>query len=67
MQKSCELAARYAELDKQKIQLDLDLELARTELQKVREGAAGKATLSTDFVFRLEHSFAVSDSITISL
>ena len=46
LQKSCELVARYTELEKQKIQLNLDLELARTELQKVRDGAAGKATLS---------------------
>ena len=47
LQKSCELVARYTELEKQKIQLNLDLELARTELQKVRDGAAGKTTLST--------------------
>ena len=46
LQKSCELVARYTELEKQKIQLNLDLELARTELQKVRDGAAGKTTLS---------------------
>ena len=47
LQKSCKLVARYTELEKQKIQLNLDLELARTELQKVRDGAAGKTTLST--------------------
>ncbi|XBJ02081.1 hypothetical protein VPH35_021556 [Triticum aestivum] len=34
--------ARYTELEKQKIQPNLDLELARTELQKVRDGAAEK-------------------------
>ncbi|XP_048537989.1 uncharacterized protein LOC125516683 [Triticum urartu] len=44
VQKSCELVARYTELEKQKIQLNLDLELARTELQKVRDGAAEKLT-----------------------
>ena len=36
-----------ADLEKQQIQLNLDLELARTELQKVRDGAAGKTILST--------------------
>ncbi|XBH76107.1 hypothetical protein VPH35_102803 [Triticum aestivum] len=42
VQKSCELASRYTELEKQRIQLNLDLELARTELQKVRDGVAGE-------------------------
>ena len=36
-----------ADLEKQQIQMNLDLELARTELQKVRDGAAGKTPLST--------------------
>ncbi|XBJ04709.1 hypothetical protein VPH35_023608 [Triticum aestivum] len=40
IQKSCDLGARFADLEKQQIQLNLDLELARTELQKVRDGAA---------------------------
>ena len=47
LQKSCELVARYTELEKQKIQLNLDLELARTELQKVRDGVVGKTILSS--------------------
>ncbi|XBJ25100.1 hypothetical protein VPH35_002829 [Triticum aestivum] len=42
VQKSCDLGARFADLEKQQIQLNLDLELARTELQKVRDGAAEK-------------------------
>ena len=39
--------SEFADLEKQQTQLNLDLELARTELQKVRDGAAGKTTLST--------------------
>ena len=46
-QKSCDLGARLADLEKQQIQLNLDLELARTELQKARDGVAGKTILST--------------------
>ncbi|XBJ25693.1 hypothetical protein VPH35_003284 [Triticum aestivum] len=42
VQKSCDLGARFADLEKQQIQLNLDLELARTELQKVRDCAAEK-------------------------
>ena len=45
-QKSCDLGARFANLESQQIQLKLDLELARTELQTVRDGAAGKTGLS---------------------
>ena len=46
LQKSCDLGTRLADLEKQQIQMNLDLELARTELQKVRDGAAGKTALS---------------------
>ena len=40
--KSCDLGARFADLEKQQIQLNLDLELAKTELQKAKDDAAEK-------------------------
>ena len=49
LQKSCDLGARFAVLEKQQIQLNLDLELAKTELQKAKDDAAGKEDLSTEF------------------
>ena len=48
LQKSCDLGARFVDLEKQQIQLNLDLELAKTELQKAKDGANGKTSLSTD-------------------
>ena len=36
-------------MEKQQIQLNLDLELAKTELQKAKDDAAGKEDLSTEF------------------
>ena len=47
MQKSCDLGAHFADLEKQ-IQLNLDLELAKTNLQKAKDEAAGMKNLSTD-------------------
>ena len=47
LQKSCDLGARFADLEKQQIQLNLDLELAKTELQWVKDDATGKMNLST--------------------
>jgi len=49
LQKSCDLGARFADLEKQQIQLNLDLELAKTELQKAKDDAAGKEDLSAEF------------------
>ncbi|KAM3300630.1 hypothetical protein ACQJBY_041579 [Aegilops geniculata] len=43
VQKSCELVARYTELENKQIQLNLDLKLAQENLQKVREEAKGMA------------------------
>nr|XP_040244020.1 uncharacterized protein LOC109762025 [Aegilops tauschii subsp. strangulata] len=40
VQKSCELGARFADLEQKQIQLNLDLELAKTNLQKAKEEAA---------------------------
>ena len=48
LQKSCDLGTRLADLEKQQIQMNLDLELAKTELQKAKDGANGKTSLSTD-------------------
>lgn len=39
VQKSCELGARFADLDQKQIQLNLDLELAKTILQKAKNEA----------------------------
>nr|XP_020153410.1 nucleolar and coiled-body phosphoprotein 1-like [Aegilops tauschii subsp. strangulata] len=39
-QKSCELGARFADLEQKQIQLNLDLELAKTNLQKAKDDAA---------------------------
>ena len=39
-QKSCELGARFAELEKKQISLNLDLELAKKNLQKAKDEAA---------------------------
>ena len=47
-QKSCELGARFADLEKKQIQLNLDLELAKINLQKAKDEAAGRKDLSTD-------------------
>ena len=47
MQTTLNEANRLTANWKKQIQLNLDLELARTELQKVRDGAAGKTILST--------------------
>ena len=51
LQKSCELGARYAELEKKQIQLNLDLKLARENLKKAQEGAVGM--LGEDLVYCL--------------
>nr|XP_020198841.1 swi5-dependent recombination DNA repair protein 1 homolog [Aegilops tauschii subsp. strangulata] len=42
VQKSCELGVRFVELEKKHIQLNLDLELAKTNLQKAKDEATGK-------------------------
>ncbi|KAM3368091.1 hypothetical protein ACQJBY_016566 [Aegilops geniculata] len=42
VQKSCELVARYTELENKQIQLNLDLKLAQENLQKAREEAKDK-------------------------
>ena len=49
MQKSCELRVQFADLDKKQIQLNLDLELAKENLQKAKDEAAamGGNNLST--------------------
>ena len=49
MQKSCELGAHFSELEKKQIQLNLDLELAKENLQKAKDEAAamGGNNLST--------------------
>nr|XP_020156524.1 uncharacterized protein LOC109741851 [Aegilops tauschii subsp. strangulata] len=39
VQKSCELGAHFADLEKKQIQLNLDLELAKTNLQKTKDEA----------------------------
>nr|XP_020168418.1 serine/arginine repetitive matrix protein 1-like [Aegilops tauschii subsp. strangulata] len=39
-QKSCELGARFADLEQKQIQLNLDLELAKTTLQKAKDKVA---------------------------
>ena len=36
-------------MEKQQIQLNLDLELAKTELQKAKDDATGKEDMSTEF------------------
>ena len=36
-------------MEKKQIQLNLDLELAKIELQKAKDDAAGKEDLSTEF------------------
>ena len=36
LQKSCELETRYADLAKEKAKLELDLELARRDLERVQ-------------------------------
>ena len=41
LQKSCDLGARFADLEKQQIQLSLDLELAQQNLKKAQDEAAG--------------------------
>ena len=43
LQKSCELVARYTELENKQIQLNLDLKLAQENLQKARDEAKGMA------------------------
>nr|XP_040252606.1 uncharacterized protein LOC120969437 [Aegilops tauschii subsp. strangulata] len=40
VQKSCALGARFADLEQKQIQLNLDLELAKTNLHKTKEEAA---------------------------
>ncbi|XP_037454646.1 uncharacterized protein LOC119324988 isoform X2 [Triticum dicoccoides] len=42
VQKSCELGARFADLEQKQIQLNLDLELAKENLQKAKDDAAEK-------------------------
>ena len=41
MQKSCEFGAKFADLEKKQIQLNLDLQLARDHLRKTQDDAAG--------------------------
>src|SRR3954467_2528879 len=41
LQKSCELVARYTELENKQIQLNLDLKLAQENLKKAQEEAKG--------------------------
>ena len=59
LQKSCALGAQFAELEHKQIQLNLDLELAKQNLQKAKDEAAamGGNYLSTvcfaNFTFRL--------------
>ena len=36
LQKSCELGTRYADLEKEKTKLELDLELARKDLERAQ-------------------------------
>ena len=43
LQKSCELVARYTELENQQIQLNLNLKLAQENLKKAQEEAKGMA------------------------
>ena len=43
LQKSCELVARYTELENQQIQLNLNLKLAQENLRKAQEEAKGMA------------------------
>jgi hypothetical protein len=59
LQKSCEFGAQFAELQKKQIQLNLDLELAKENLQKAKDEVAAMggnnlptACLAT-FSFRL--------------
>ena len=49
MQKSCELGTKFADLEKKQIQLNLDLELAKENLQRAKDEAAamGGNNLST--------------------
>ena len=39
MQKSCEFGAKFADLEQKQIQLNLDLELAKQNLQKAKDEA----------------------------
>ena len=41
LQRSCELGARFADLEKKQIQLNLDLALAKENLQKAKDETAG--------------------------
>ena len=43
LQESCELVARYTELENQQIQLNLNLQLAQENLKKAQEEAKGMA------------------------
>ena len=59
LQKSCDLETKFADLERKQVQLNLDLELAKENLQKAKDEAAtmGGKTLSTVhlaiFSFRL--------------
>ena len=52
-QKSCELVARYTELENKQIQLNLDLKLAQENFQKAKYEAKGMIgeNLTTVFIF----------------
>ena len=52
-QNSCDLVARYSELENKHIQLELDLKLAQENLTKAKEETKGMfgETLTTTFPF----------------
>ena len=64
-QKSCELAARYTELEKKQIQLELDLKLVQENFTKAKEEAKGMFGENLDDCFCLS---SVSESdLTVTL
>ena len=64
-QKSCELAARYTELENKQIQLELDLKLVQENFTKSKEEAKGMFGENLDDCFCLS---SVSESdLTVTL
>ena len=64
-QKSCDLAARYTELENKHIQLELDLKLTQENLTKVKEEAKGMFGEASDDCFCL--LFVLEFDLTVIL
>jgi hypothetical protein len=64
LQKSCEFGAQFAELKKKQVQLSLDLELAKENLQKAKDEAAAMGGNNLPTVCLAIFSFRLLNRVT---